>query len=182
MINEVLSILNNALTGLHADEKIYGMAQSVVRVSGSVTELLPGTIDRTGEVTYVGIDDVSSLILYHKLNSLSTVAKTNGVGDKPGDMVNTYGLSTIIYWDRRRYNKMPDELILVIQARLPQIITGIADIKLTKIKTGNANFNSLQVYTQEYQGTEFKLPPSANLIQLGLTIEITFNPDCLPDC
>jgi hypothetical protein len=182
MIEEIIDILNGSLTGLHRDEKLYGLAQSVIRKQGTEIELLPGLIDKTGEVQYVGIDDVSAFILYHKLNTLSTTAKNNGHGDKPGDLVSTYGLSMIIYWDRKRLNKMPDELLMLFHARLPQMITSIPNVKMTKIKTGNANFSSLQAYNQEYQGASFNLPPNVNLINLNYTIEMTFNPACLPTC
>lgn len=182
MVSEIIDILNNSLSGLHPDAVLYGLAQTVVRTQGSETDALPGLVNKDGEIKYVGIDDIYSIIIYHKLNSLSSTPKNNGRGDNPGDLTTSFGLSMIVYWDRKRYNKLPDEVVFIAQARLPQLIKDTDDVKLIKIKVGSANFNSLQVFTQEYSGTKFDLPPNANLMNLNYTIEATFNPACLPAC
>lgn len=182
MINEVLDIINESLKGLAPDQKVYGLAQTVIRVQGQERELLPGVVDKTGEIQYVGIDDLYSVIIYHKLNSIASTQTTKGVGDRPGDIQNNYSLSAFVYWDRKKYNKLPDELLLVIQARLPIIVKGLHDTKMLRIKPTGAITNSLQVFSQEYQGAKFNLPANANLMRIDYTLESTFNPDCLKDC
>lgn len=182
MISEVLDIINESWKGLHIDMKTYGLSQSVIRTMGSEREFLPGLVDRTGEIQYVGLDDVYSIIVYHKLNNISSSQTNKGMGDRFGDIQNNYTLSAFVYWDRKRYNKLPDELLLVLQARTPIMVTDLQDTKTLRIRITGANTNSIQNYSAEYQGIEFKLPANANLMKVDYTIETTFNPDCLKDC
>lgn len=182
MIEEILEIINSSLEGLHLDQKVYGLAQTVIRVQGSEQDALPGLVERNGEIKYVGIDDVDSIIIYHKLNGLTSTQQNKGIGDRPGDVKNNYNMSAIAYWDRKRYNKMPDEFMMIIQSRIPSIVTGLDKIKTLMIKPTGAVTNSIQVFSQEYNGTKFNLPSNANLMRIDYTIETTFNPDCLKEC
>lgn len=182
MVRDILKILNTELKGLTSDESIYGLTQSILRIQGLEREILPCVVSEDGEGKYVGLDDVKSVIIYHKLNSSSTRYLTNGKGDNPGDIVNTYAMSLLIYWDRKRLNKYPDEMLQVIQARIPVLILDMPNTKSVRTQIGNSNFNSLQVYGQEYQETNPKLPANINLMQVNYTIEITFNPACIESC
>jgi len=182
MVNELIHILNESLDGLTVSQAAYGLAQTVERITGTEREILPGVIGSDGECKYVGIDDIKSLIVYHKLNSSSTAALPNGKGENPGDLVNTFSMSMYLYWDRKRFNKQPDEVLILIQARWPQLIMQVPDAKTVRIRVGTTNFNSLQIYSQEYALQNARLPPQMNLAQFNYTIEITFNPACLNAC
>lgn len=182
MISEVLDIINESWKGLHIDQRLYGLAQTMIRIQGSEREFLPCVVDKTGEGEYVGLDDVYSIIVYHKLNNISSSQTNKGMGDRFGDIQNNYTLSAFVYWDRKRCNKMPDELLLALQARTPIMVTDLQDTKTLRIRITGANTNSFQNYSTEYQGTEFKLAANYNLMKIDYTIETTFNPDCLKDC
>ena len=183
MIREVIHILNKQLEGIKPDQSVYGLAQSVLRVQGVERELLPAIIQKDGEASpYVGIDDIKSLIIYHKLLSSQSAIINNGKGDNPGDITNTYSMALFLYWDRNRLDIMPDELLMMIQARFPVIITGITDVKTLRVRIGSSNMNSLQVYSQEYQESQPKLPANIHLMQINYTIELTFNPACIKAC
>lgn len=181
MIQDIIDTINQALSGIFPAQKCYSLAQSVLRNQGSEVEVLPGEVNKDGEIVYVGLDDVYSLITYHKLSSIATTQLPNGRGDNPGDLQNNYQLSLVAYWDRKKLNAMPDEMLLLLQSRWPRILVG-ADIK-----TGTANFgatitNSLQIFNTEYQGTKFRLPANHSLMQINYTLSITFNPLCIPKC
>jgi hypothetical protein len=182
MVNEIIDILNETLGGLHSSQVMYGIAQSMERVQGTEREILPCLVDTVGEGKYVGIDDVKSIIGYHKLNVASSTQVNNGKGDNPGDLINTYSLSMILYWDRKRFNQVADDLLMLIQSRWPILIVGAPDTKVVRVRLVNANFNSLQIYAQEYALENSKLPPQMSMAQFNYTIEITFNPACIKAC
>lgn len=182
MISEVLDLINEQLMGINPAEKIYGQAQTVHRISGSETDELPGIIGADGEIKYVGIDDVESIIIYHKLNAGSIIQQNNGRGDTVGDLQDTFSLSLITYWDRKKIKLMPDQMLLLIQARMPQEIRGIKDIKTIRIRPVNINLNTLQIFNTEYRSNIFRLPANIHLIQLNYNIETVFNPDCFREC
>lgn len=182
MVNEIVHTLNQTLQDLSGSAAIYGIAHTVSRTQGSETDILPGIIDRDGEVTYVGIDDVYTLIAYHKLNTVNSTQLNTGYGDAAGNVVNTFGMALIVYWDRKRFNAFPHEMIMLLQARMPQMIVGVPNVRTARVRIGSANLNSVQVYNQEYSVATPTLPPSSNLIQINYTIELVLNPDCLPVC
>jgi hypothetical protein len=182
MVNKVIDTLNPLLDGIVTSQIVYGLAETTIRLRGSVRVGFPGVIMANGEVKYVGIDDVKSIIIYHKLNSATTTALNNGKGDNPGDLVNAYSMSLLVYWDRRKLNLYPDELFQIIQARWPQVIMGIPDTKVVRIRISNSNMNSLQVFSQEYSYEDQKIPENVQLMQVNYTTEITFNPACITAC
>ena len=182
MIVEILDLINDQLKGIDPAEKVYGQAQTVIRISGSEQDELPGLIGADGEIKYVGIDDVESIIIYHKVNSVSIIQQNNGRGDAVGDMQDTFSLSLIAYWDRKKIKFLPDQLLLMLQARLPQEVRGITDIKTVRIRPVNTILNTLQIFNTEYRGNSFKLPANIHLIQLNYNIETVFNPDCFRKC
>jgi hypothetical protein len=183
MVKDIIAILNERLSGLARESVVYGLAQSVLRVQGVEREVLPCVVLPDGEGLYVGIDDVNALMMYHKLSSAtSTQVPNSGKGDNPGDLVNTYGMALVIVWDRKKLDMMQDEMMMLIQANIPVLISGIPDIKVTRVRVSGSQLDSLQVYTQEYQVENPKLPANILMMQVNYLIEITFNPACIKAC
>lgn len=183
MIEQVLKIINDQLKGIDAAEIIYGIGQTITRISGSVKDTLPGIVNRDGEIAYVGIDDTYSLIIYHKLNSTAITLNKNGTGNRYGDITNNNSLSLYAYWDFNKINIRHDELLMLLQSRIPIAISGLENIKIAIINQTNAILNSNQIYAQEYSYDDQKLlPENKNILQLNYNIQITFNPDCFRQC
>ena len=183
MITEIIEALNIKFKKLfekYPDAKIYGLTQPVIRISGTVHELLPSTVDNTGEITYVGIDDIAPIILYHKNNSVSSVQTLrNGIGDASGDVMDTFNNSIIIYIDRKRVKTMPDELVFYIQSNMPDAAR-MEPFKNIRILFQGVILNSAQIYTQEY-GAE-GLDPGKSMLAVNYQIEVTFKKDCFSNC
>lgn len=184
MINKVLDIINDQLAGIQRGEKIFGIAASVLRMQGAVVERMPGVVKADGEIMYVGIDDVYSLMIYHKINSSTIRQLSNGIGDNYGDIRNVFSMSAIIYWDTSRLNLYSDQMLLMLQSRMPLGIRGIVDVKNINIVLTDANTNTHQVYQQEYESEEQlkPLPAHMHIMQLNYNIESTTNPECYRQC
>jgi hypothetical protein len=185
MIGTILNIIiDKGIKGVHASEKFFGIAETVSRQSGAAVERLPGVIADDGEITYVGIDDINTLMVYFKINSTSITLIKNGTGDRYGDYRNVFNVSAFIYWDRQQLNLSSDQMIMLMQSRIPIGVTGLKDIKTAAISLTKANASTLQIYSQEYSSNEQLRPLPANkqIVQLDFNIEITFNPECFRDC
>lgn len=183
MLSKVVDIYNKQLCGLVTGEQLYGIAELMIRKQGSETEQLPVVLSDDGEGKYVGIDDVAPLIIYHRvLNVTPTRVPNSGKGDSRGDLLNTYQMALFMYWDRKPYPVKPEELHMVVQARTPDRIEGIPDIKQLLFNPASVNLNTLQVYNQEYGGDSFKLPANRYIIQINYSIALTFNPACIATC
>ena len=154
MITEIIEDLNGRFKKLfekYPGTKIYGLAQSVVRVTGTETELLPGTINKSGEIEYVGVDDTYPVIIYHKNGSIGSIQTLkNGRGDTTGDIVNTFNNSIVVYFDRSKIHAMPDEVAFALQTSMPDKID-LEPFKNIRILFQAVILNSGQVYGGEYQ-------------------------------
>lgn len=180
MISHVIAEINKGLTKLFetvAGAKVYGLAQTMLKDG----KYIPALVDNSGEGKYIGIDDVSPVITYHKLNSItSALNKTNSYGDTPGIITNTHNNTIIVYLNRKRLKILPDELFLFIQARIPDSAQ-LEPFKSISIKITNVILSSEQVWAMEYK-RDFTLPPEANLFAVNYTIESSFKKGCFDKC
>lgn len=143
--------------------------------------LLPCTVDKSGEGVYIGMDNTIPVIIYHKINSISSVIKPKGTGDALGDIVNTYSNTMIVYMSRKKTGLLPDQLILKIQASLPDFLQ-FKPYNNIVIRFLNVILNSNQVWASEYGGSKYRLTPESNLFAINYQIETTFAKKCFENC
>lgn len=179
MISDVINHINTGLKKVFESVpgvKVYGLAQTMIKDS----KFIPALVDHTGEGKYIGIDDGSPVILYHKTNSITSIIdKSKAVGREVGAIVNTYNQTLIVYLNRKKLKLTPDELFLFIQAKFPDTLQKEPFTILVKIT--NVILSSEQVWASEYK-TLFSLPPEANLFALNYTIEGSFKKGCFDRC
>lgn len=186
MINEILDVINRQFSGIVQDEKLFGLSALISRQRGESIERMPGIVAPDGEIRYAGVDDVHSLMVYHRINSSTITRLNNGTGDRFGDIRNVFNMSAFVYWNRNKISLQPDQMLLLLQSRLPLGMKGINDVKLVTVAPLNANMNSQQIYQQEYAAEDLRpLPFNMHIMQLNYNIESTVNPECYrqcPDC
>lgn len=184
MVNDIIQIINNGLIGIHADEKIYPLAQTFVyESSGGVLVQGPGVLSVTDDIKYVGIDDVDSIIIYHKINTIQTRVLSGGTGNKTGDIKNTYSISMLCFWRMAKVALLPDQMVLMLQARMPSQLITVENVKTCSITGISANINTLQVHAIEYgNNSDYRLPTDMGLLQYNYQIEATVTQDCLKKC
>ena len=184
-LRSFIDMINVPLQDLIKGSKVFGLAQLVIRTSGTVQEILPGIVDLKGDIQYAGLDDVSSMRIYHRNTGITTaIATGKGFGDAGNDLINTYQMSMVVFSDQQKVKKFPDELFLYLQANIPEFIK-LEPYKTIAIKIGSVILDSKTVFDKEYAGTDFKLPAEKNLFQINYTIESTFKKGCFqkcPDC
>lgn len=183
-LSKFIYAINDRLSGMIDGIKVYGLAQSLERVQGNTTETIPAIVDKSGEATYVGLDDTHPAILYHKNTGIIFTRGTGtqqGYGDQKGYVIATHAMSMILYLDHKRTNLLPDEAALYIQANFAD------EIKMDPYKQITPNItsvilNSATVLASEYVGSEFKIPPGKSLSQINYTIESVFSKNCFEKC
>jgi hypothetical protein len=164
------------------DTKLYGLAELVVRRRGTEAELWPCVLNNDGEGQYVGIDDIFSVSLYHKLNGVtSQVRSVSAYGDSTGNIVNTYQMSLVVFLDRKRTDLTAGDVLIYIQANYPNRIVS-ESFKNNIIRFTGAVLNSRAVFEREYQGANFLLPPEKSVFEITYSIESIFSKDCFNNC
>lgn len=178
-LSKFITRINESISGLVTGLKVYGIAEPIARG----TEVIPGIVENDGEIIYVGVDDLQSAIIYHKVNALSTRLSpvVKGVGDSPNGIQNAYGISMIVYIDRKKIKMRPEDFYLFISANIPYQLS-IAPYNLVLIQINSVILNSQTVYDSEYKGVERRLPANHSLMQINYTIESTFKKDCFAKC
>jgi len=172
-IRDIVTQINTKLsTVFTVGFKPYGIAKTVTRGA----ETLP-SIDET----YIGIDDINALQVYHKLNTINLTQKTNsGYGDDIYYNINTYRLSMIAFNNKKRTKLNDDELALIIQSAFPKIIT--SDYLSVRNTMTGVILNSQSIYAQEYKSERYRLDENQSLFQIEYNTEIIFKTDCLVLC
>lgn len=183
LLREFIKKINQEFEGLIPGIKTFGLAQSIVRTVGSEEELLPGVVGEKGEVTYVGIDDVDKVRIYHRSAGITTTRVTNrqGYGDDVSDFVNTYQMAMIVFVNNKATKLYPEELFLYLQSNIPPALK-MEPYKTVFIRTTNVILNSQAVFRAEYAGTAFRLPEHLSLFQINYVIESTFKKECFAKC
>lgn len=182
-LNKFIETINKPLEKLISGIKVFGLAEPISRTQGAVTEIIPGIVGNDGEIKYVGPDDLQTVIVYHKVSGIVTRLTNTlpGYGREFNGLQNAYGLSMIVWLDRKKTNLRPDELFLYIQANL----TGKIDQEPYNQVLVNINsviLNGQQVYDSEFKGVENKLPANQTLMQINYTIESAFRVKCFEKC
>lgn len=167
MIHQIIDIINSSLTDLIAGGQWQGIA----------------TTERDQPVIAekpAGIDDKYPVRAYHKLGTL-TSRPVDGMG-RTSDQQNTYSNSMVVFLNRTRCKTYPDELLLAIQANIPEVIK-MQPYSSVTITINRTDLDSGTVYAQEYPGAkELRLKKDQYLFRITYTVETTFKKGCFKTC
>lgn len=177
-LSNFISAINSKLSGLLPDIKVYGLTNLIQRG----TETFPAIIDKTGEGTYVGFDDIQSAIIYHRNTGITVTRKTQqGYGDVHSDVINTYAMSMFIYLDHKKSCLIPDEFFLYLQSNFPDAIKE-DPFSFIRVNITSVILNQQQLINTEYAGSDFKIPAEKSFFALTYNIETTLKKKCFEKC
>lgn len=182
LLREFIKKINQEFEKLVPGIQTFGLAQAIVRKVGDEEDMLPGVVGKDGEISYVGIDDVDKVRIYHRVAGLTTTRKTaQGYGEDLSDIINTYQMAMIVFLNNKATKLYPEELFLYLQSNIPDGLK-VEPYKTVFIRTTNVILNSQVVFRAEYAGTAFKLPEHMSLLQINYVIESTFKKGCFAKC
>lgn len=166
-INEALSESLECVPGI-----AYGLAEPVIRREDGDTEEsttdvdYPAIIDSDGECSDVFVDDRYKMGLYHRLISKTYETLANkGFGDKMQNIciADFY----LVCWGFRS-SLIAEDVEQFIISKLPE-----------KIKVVTTEFDRKRVFTTEFNGINFFLPPEIFLFSLRYRVQYEVKPPCL---
>jgi hypothetical protein len=176
-IHNIVDDINKSLVELNLAEAVYyGVAQTAIRSE----EKIPAIVTRNGELSYVGVDDKRGVIVYHKLNSLTTrVDLKNSIGRQP-TYINQYSLSAYVYLNRRKVKLLNDEFYNSMVEAVPTIFS-VPPYQSVTLVFNSVLLNDMQVWAAEYS-EPYRLPADQNLFQVNYTVEASFLRGCFNKC
>ena len=172
-IRDIISSLNETIE-LPKGSEVYGVAELVSQGESTLPEI---------DGKFVGIDDIYPVRIYHRILSMtSKIDPKGGYGNSSGDVVNTYSIAMVVFLQHQRSGKYPDQLILQIQANMPDILK-IVPYKNIKVVFTGAVLDSQANWVQEYRsGTDYRLQSDQFLFKINYSIETTFSKGCFKEC
>lgn len=188
ILNEAVSKINAELaTNLFSKSKrftgskMFNVCDQAIR-TGTSTEEFPAVFDVSGNGVYAGIDDTFNLLLYHRRGGLTIVDEPGkGYGDNPAGSINTYSMTCIVLFNRKKLDMEADGLSLYIQRNFPYDL-GDANFHYLSAWINSVILNSQQVFRAEYANTNYFLKPEHGLIAINYTIEGKPNLACFNRC
>lgn len=178
MLNKTIYDINAALASnlfsksqRFAGGRLYGICEQAIK-TGSQSEEFPAVFDLDGNGVYAGIDDTFNFILYHRKNGLSiTDDVTNpGFGDNVAGSINTYTMTAIVFFNRKRLQMEADEFAIYIQRNFPPNLDN-DKFHYLSAWINSVILNSQQVFGTEYKNVSYFLKPEHCLMAINYTIE-----------
>lgn len=172
-IHNIVTTINSSLSGLVKGGVWHGVASNATR---------NGITQPVVDEKYAGADDKFPVVAYHKLGSLtSRSVEGNGYGRDAGTQTNVYTNSLVVFLNRTKCKLYPDELLLHIQANLPEQVAMEPYTRIYLTIT-NTQLDSETVYAQEYVKSKFELKANQYLFRINYTVETTFKKGCFKTC
>jgi hypothetical protein len=181
LINDHLQMQLEKCSPNFIGAKYFLTAENVFRSDKNAS--WPNIYDEQGQGTYVGVDDINPMMIYHRCLAIgfSTNAARPGFGDRE-DRVGLFQMRMAVYGDRQRLHLTNDELGMLIYANMPAIFQNLPNFGNVVIRTQSIVPNNMQAFRNEYERIEYFLRPEHQLININYTIESKINLNCFNQC
>lgn len=165
--------------------KAYGLTESVIEAEEDNTKKYPAAIDDNGEATMIDIDDLYSLMMYHKLDSITNSTEKLAMGDGQGNPVESANMALIVFAFRDKVKCGVDMLEAVIKDKLPDVRANIRNntgalLQNSIFRAGNSTFDKITLLGREY--SSIPLLPELLVFELKYRIDSTWRKGCLTIC
>ena len=196
-IDRIVDLINDTLKAGALSRKafqggmFYGVAKLVqVKDTENKNTLRPHIYEISSKKeTSPFINDTYSFQIYHRVISSSyEYGKDQQFGDGGTLITETTTMQAIVYGDPVRLSVNQENLAFIIITGLPTDLTptqiGNTDIGRVSIEPLSVNHNSISVYSQEYNQSDYPLDPRAILFALSYKIETISDKACMActDC
>lgn len=177
-IETVVNSINSVFAGALCDGILYGVATLLPKKEGKKMRVMPCTVHE-GEGVYVGIED-KAFSGYHRILGITTVANNRiSFGDSDG-VTERVNMCFVGGGDELMLRRKCYDVAVLLNARFPQECkdTKIFGIRSTMIRVNEINLDKMQVFNDEYSGSEYFLKPEQFIFKISYTIESTYLKEC----
>jgi hypothetical protein len=193
-LKKQIEIVNNdLLTGALSDKRFLSgrfeaIAVDVSRQTETGTfETFPAVMSKDYEAQEIAPDDTYPITIYHKVLSKTAVNVPAGnYGDSNGKRAELVTVKMVVIGKYAALQMTAEELEALIVTGLPD---QIASVKLLPYKLDtmavaytSTNFNTAEVFAQEYRGIPLFLAPEDIMFSIQYTIGSTYRKGCFTIC
>ena len=196
-IDRIVTLINDTLKTDMLSRKafqggmFYGVAKLVqVKDSEDKNTLRPHIYEvNSKKESNPFINDTYSFQIYHRVVSSSyEYSKIQQFGDGNTLITETTNMLAVVYGDPARLSVTQENLAFIIIAGMPTNLTpiqiGNTDLGQVGIEPLSVNHNSISVYSQEYNQSDYPLDPRSILFAISYKIETISDKACMActDC
>ena len=175
-VNEIISIYNEKLKAgafsghVFQQGEFYGLATPYLKDE----RMEIAVVGLDGETKDVSIDDTYPFQMYHRILNVGYVA---------GTTTTNYNMVAVVYANKKRLRKQESDLAFMIKSEMEKRFTptdvGTSGISAVASYFTAANFDSNQVFKQEYKADGLIQDPEKIYFSLSYTLSIDASAGCV---
>jgi hypothetical protein len=192
-LKEQIDLINQGLTPKvwgnvrYVNGMVRGLAFLATRQGeGEALQRFPVTMDSTGEVKSVVVDDTFNVTAYHRL--MNTTYRNELTRASYGDGVEYFHevttIKLVVFGNYSAIKKTPDEVVADIVNAMPTefAAASIAPYSLDAmwVTVTGSETDSLVVFGSEYVGMQYAIPPEDFMVSITYTIDTRSRKNCIP--
>jgi len=186
-IESIVSQINDRILEKVSSTKAIFSIRGVSRQLPRVEDTIPAYVDDSGEGEFNAFDDDYSVCVYHKAETMTYSPEEGGTfGDKVDLQKETANMSLLCWADRSRIKVTQEALASAIASAFPYTVDKEfkkdRNISGVAIEISSVDNNSIGVWSREFQGIAYALPPESIYFQISYRIETIYDKDCLEIC
>lgn len=171
-----------------ADGKYEAIAHDVSRTDreGKI-DYFPAVMDENYQAQEVTVNDLYPVMIYHKIRSKAYgITPGAGVGDRNTGVTEQVNVKMVVYGKWSKIKLTQEQLEALITTNFPDNVSNdlYRPLKLDSLNIvlRGTNFNSAQVWQEEYRGTDLKLAPEDIYFSLTYDLISTYRKGCFKIC
>lgn len=180
-VNAIVSLFNDKLKAgafsghVFQQGKFYGLATPyLIKEDGKEVGMEIAVVGLDGETKDVSIDDTYPFQMYHRILSVGYVSGTS---------TTNYNMVAVVYADKKRLRKHESDLSFMIKSEMEKRFSpsdlGASGISAVAAYFSSANFDSNQVFNQEYKANGFIQDPEKIYFAMNYTLSVDASAGCV---
>lgn len=195
-LKQQIQIINDALKAGELQDKRFqgGLFADIAtdchrKTEEGRIETFPAYMDINFEAREIVPNDTYPIMIYHKiLNKTALAVPASNYGSNQNNRAERVEVKMVIVGKYSQLKLTPEQLDGLIVSSLPDSITPAklayygANLDRMSVTYQSTNFNSLQVFNEEFRGFDFFLAPENILFSIRYQIESGYRKDCFTIC
>lgn len=180
-VNDIISLFNDKLKAgafsghVFQQGKFYGLATPYpIKEGDKDVGMEIAVVGLDGETKDVSIDDTYPFQMYHRILN---------VGYVPGTSTTNYNMVAVVYANKKRLRKHESDLAFMIKSEMEKRFSltdlGTSGISAVAAYFTAANFDSNQVFNQEYKANGYIQDPEKIYFAMTYTLSVDASPGCV---
>ncbi len=194
-ISQIVDIINNTLANgkikddIRFRKQLHGLAELLPRHINDDQNAIPALVSLTNNITFSGFDDSKSIVVYHRCVETEIIESEFQFGDGLNTAREEARMRMYVFANRTITKTTPQQLSFLLSSGIQQQLaysqlTNYAGLYGATIEANITNYNSVEIFSNEYRlpATAYPLQPHHIYMALDYVITTDYDLSCIDDC